>query len=501
MNVGSILNDDVPTGAGSGNTRAPANTGSGTPEEAPKRPQTIQQRHSIVNLLNDPTPARSPGPEAKTEPSKPVESFKSPVNSTSEPDTSVDLGFKEPPNASGKGSKRRHSFHDDDSLDAEVDTDDLKFDSDEQQSFSRPQKVHVGPKTAPLLSKPRRYEEPPVWAREYNPGRQNGEAVPDVTPVAENGASGAFLTSRPVFDRTHALGVDLECSVTGVIPPASVVRTIAQWIYANFVEIPDENRKHIELELKFGTIMDKRAGQRIDINVSTECVYTNTNDTYFDMGVHEVGWKEMCLFLDELETSYQDELKRNPSPSKAKRKFSSLETDVTDNFYQISNRNEVPKSIRISRDNALNPPRYVGINKQRLLDLYIHNPSSMYDLRLSLSLESPLPDSSVEPIVKRQQPSLTRVKKRNSWSHRPTVTTFDLTRVFVPRELKNKAGKTVVEQEQSYEAELEVDTGELFAGFDKVKDGSDNVRFEELVEIFLNNARVLNNRVTKLANK
>lgn len=501
MNVGSILNDDVPAGQGSGNTRSPAKTGSGSPEEPLKRPQSIQQRHSIVNLLNDPTPARSPGPGPANGPQKTVEDSRRGSSDVGEADSSMDLGTSESHYTSRNGPGNPQSFHDDDSLDADVDTEGLKFDSDEHQPVLNPEMVQVGKKASGDLWKPRRYDEPPVWAREYNSGRNNGGPAPEPMPTFDNGAQSTVLTSKPVFDRKHALGVDLECSVTGVIPPASVVRTIAQWIYANFVEIPDENRKHIELELKFGTIMDKRAGHRIDINVSTECVYTNTSNTYFDMGVHEVGWKEMCLFLDELETAYQDELKRNPSATKAKRKFSTLETDVTDTFYQVSNRNEQPKSIRISRDNALNPPRYVGINKQRLSDLYIHNPSSMYDLRLSLSYENPLPDSSVEPIVKRQQPSLTRVKKRNSWSHRPTVTTFDLTRVFMPRELKNKAGKTVVEQEQSYEAELEVDTGELFAGFDKVKNGSDNVRFEELVEIFLNNARCLNNRVTKLANK
>ncbi len=58
-------------------------------------------------------------------------------------------------------------------------------------------------------------------------------------------------------------------------------------------------------------------------------------------------------------------------------------------------------------------------------------------------------------------------------------------------------GKKIVDQDTSYEVELEVDTPELFSGYDLFKTGADTIRFEELIEIFLNNARCLNNRVTK----
>ena len=76
-----------------------------------------------------------------------------------------------------------------------------------------------------------------------------------------------------------------------------------------------------------------------------------------------------------------------------------------------------------------------------------------------------------------------------------------MTRVLTPKQLRNNTGKKIIDQEQSFEVELEVDTHELFAGFDKFKSGQDAVRFEELVEIFINNGRCLNNRVTKIASK
>lgn len=354
--------------------------------------------------------------------------------------------------------------------------------------------LKIGPK------KPHRYAEPPVWAQEWIPPSHSGREHAPVSNPTTSGSSASGLLLKSVFDRSNAVSTDLECLVTGVIPPQSVVRTVAEWIYANFIEIPLENRPFVELELKFGTIVDKASGVRLDIGVSTECIFTNSSSIRFDMGVHEVGWSDMRAFLDELEKKYQDENRKNGPPGRPRRKFNVLETDNTDLFFQITERNEVPKRIRITRDNALNPPRYTGIEKKRVSDLYIFNPLSMYDLRLSLSMEFPVPEGSVEHTVK-GKPSLTRIKRRTSLTHAPTATQFDFTVVQQPQSSKNKLGKTVVEHSTHHELELEMDTAEIFKGFDKIRDGSDTIRFEELVEVFLNNARCLNNRVTKLALK
>jgi polynucleotide 5'-triphosphatase len=444
MNVGLILNSDLP-----GDGRA-------------KRPEiTSQQRHSLVNLLNDSVPSAS----AATPKRNLI------ANITNDRDVDI---------ATGVASM--------DKID-EPKAGELRL---------APGATRSGAVPGGLAPKPRRYSAPPIWAREAGPGafgRGNGGSAEVVDTEA------ALLTSKHVFNTAQTVSVDLECLITGTIPPPSLTRTVAEWIYANFTEIPSDQRKHVELELKFGTIIDKRASHRIDIDVLTECIYTNTANTYFDNGVHEVGWQDMCKFFDELEKKYQDELRKPHQQPRPKHKFNTLESDITDTFFQVTQRNERPKKIRVSKDNQLSPPRYTAINKQRINDLYIHNPSSMYDLRLLLLYEHPIPDSDIEGILRRQTPTLTRVKKRLSWSHRPTVTRFDMTRVLQPRELKNKAGKKIVEQDQSYEVELEVDVLELFAGFDKFKSGEDAIRFEELVEIFVNNARCLNNRVTKLASK
>ncbi|CUM65927.1 uncharacterized protein PRCAT00003580001 [Priceomyces carsonii] len=497
MNVGSILNEDPPS-----NSRGRDFEKNDSPKDVESH--NNHQRHSIVNLLNDTIPSSDvTKTELQDEKMEIDDSFNSNKNDedvglsflstksleieSSAPDKAKQPEYKE---SIASESVRTHNISEGDSQPKDGSRK-SKEELNDEDEFKKLSKLHS-------TDKPRRYLAPPIWAQEWHPSGDSHSAE-----YSHMNGTLTALSSKHVFDPSSTIGTDLECSITGVIPPPSVTRTIAEWVYANFNEISDENRQYVELELKFGTIIDKRHSHRINIDVSTECIYTNTSSIYFDMGVHEVGWNEMCQFLDDLEKNYQEELRKaGPNAaSKPKRKFNVLESDITDSFYQVINRNEQPKSIRISKDNLLNPPRYTAINKQRISDLYIHNPSSMYDLRLSLSLELPIPEDTIDSVLKKNKPTLSRIKKRNSWTHRPTVSRFDMTRVLTPKELKNKLGKSIVEQDQSFEVELEIDTLELFNGYDKFKGGSDTIRFEELIEIFVNNARCLNNRVTRLANK
>lgn len=460
MNVGSILNNDGPVDAGSVTANSSALNLPVARPGASARPE----RHSIVNLLND---------DEKSAKNKNILNKKDAEKKQHE---------------TSSGSLGGQEFNGDISTQKSIKNDEI------QRAQNAPVDELARLHKLKSLTKPTRYTVPPIWAQEWNPSKSG---APEPIIQGPPDISGTYLSSKRVFDPTITTSVDLECSITGVIPPASVTRTVAEWVYANFTEIPNDQRQNVELEAKFGLIVDKRSGRRIDISVASECIFTDKANTHFDMGVHEVGWRAMCDFLDELERKYQEENRK--SNTKTKHKFSRLESDVTDRFYEISERNSQPKTMRVSTDALLK--RQWGINKQRLSDLYIHNPLCMHDLRLSLLYEHPIPETSLESIVSKHQPVLTRAKKRTSWSHRPTVTTFDLTKVQTPRELKNMKGKKIVDQDTSFEVELEVDTPELFSGYDLFKTGADTIRFEELIEIFLNNARCLNNRVTKMANK
>ncbi|KAM9929192.1 hypothetical protein OXX59_001345 [Metschnikowia pulcherrima] len=521
MNVGSILNGDSPQDA-SANTSRFSDVDRDDMESRGSRSSLpeLHHRQSINNLLNDAPQngaravvARHDSNESQVENAGDLSVPSAPEDDDDDVDADAASIDRELAEASLKESRERAAKTADSGTktpanSADSDARNAKNGSTKESSARKPGRsdflrgeLEKLQKLKSEKKKPHRYTEPPIWAQQWIPASQNGSSYNSL----ESASEASFMpssepgSSRPVFNREHMTSSDLECSITGVIPPQSTVRTIAEWLYANFVEISLENRQYVELELKFGTIVSKDTGARIDIGVSTECVYTNTSNTRFEMGVHEVGWTELKNFLEELEKQYAEMARKDPS--KPRRKFALTESNNTDYFYQITERNEKPRKIRVSKDNSLSPPRYVAISKRRVSDLYIHNPSSMYDLRLSLSIEFPVSDESIEPIMKKNKPSLQRGKKRASYAHAPTVTRFDFTEVSSPRTTKNKSGRSVVENEKSHELELEIDTFQIFRGFDRVRDGSDAIRFEELVEIFLNNARCLNNRVTKFASK
>ncbi|KAK6456485.1 CYTH-like domain-containing protein [Scheffersomyces xylosifermentans] len=492
MNVGSILNNDSPPSDHEKEPKQAVSSGRIAGES-----QSAHQRHSITNILND-TPSVTPEePQTFVKPvvnannssSPPVQS--SPItpravpikrnsiaNITNDRDVDITTGKETSFNISRQANSNNH-----------------------HQNNHKIEQVDELTKIQQLKksTKPKRYATPPIWAQEYIP--PNKAHLVDHSEVENHNGSHVrtALSDKPVFDYTTTRSVDLQCSITGIIPPPSITRTMAEWIFANFSNINDKNRKFVELELKFGKIIDKRTGSRINLNVITECIFTDHSSVHFDMQVEEIAWNEIRKFLEELEKGYQEELRNSIGKDKPKRKFNTLDSDITDTFYQTGGKGEHIRKIRVSKDNNLTPPRFTAIEKERIADLYIHNPSSMYDLRLSLSLEMPVPEGNVEAIIAKNKASLVREKKRNTWTHAPTITQFDLTRVLIPHEAKNKHGKKIVNHDIHFEVEMEIDTPEVFNAIDKITSGTDTFRLEELVEVFVNNARVLNNRVTKLA--
>lgn len=236
------------------------------------------------------------------------------------------------------------------------------------------------------------------------------------------------LLSVNCCDSSHT-ELDLECSITGKMPPYLDISKITRWVEENFGKIPKNERKYVELELKFGTLLDKKEHRRIDVKDLTKCVFTHNSNTRFDMGVDEADWEGMCKLLEDMEKSYQ-ETNSKGEKLKSKCMFNISRSDLTDSILLVKQSNGETKKIRISKDNQSTPPRFTAINKLRISDLFIHNPSSVYDLRLSLSYETPYEENNLEEILIRNKPDVTRIKKRSSWSHVPSATKFDMTRVL-----------------------------------------------------------------------
>ncbi|KAL6454708.1 CET1 mRNA-capping enzyme subunit beta [Candida maltosa Xu316] len=500
MNVGSILNDDTP-GKNKDDERM-----SESPISRPKLP-SVHERHSITNMLNDapsePT-LKQPEPTSASDFRKPSITYKPPppLHSTG---SSGHSSARSSPAVQKRNSIANILDTDDDAANrssSKIESSKSATEDSEGPKIETAEPITIDDdlekiKKLKVSEKPRRYETPPIWAQRWTPvgDERSNNGSSTTTATSTGGATFTRLSDKPVFDYTSTTSVDLECSITGVIPPSSITRTIAEWIYANFSNVEEKSKRFVELELKFGKIIDKRTGNRIDLSVVTECIYTDQSNCRFEMEVEEIAWKEIKKYFEELEKLHKEDKREKQSA----RKFNVLDSDNTDTFYQIGNKNEHLRKVRITKDNSLSPPRFTAIQKDRVADLYIHNPQSMYDLRLSLSLEIPVPEGNIETIMAKNQPLSIREKKRTTFTHPPTITQFDLTRVLIPRESKSKSGKKVVQHDTKYEVELEADTLEIFNAIEKITTGVDNFRLEELVEVYLNNARVLNNRVNKIA--
>lgn len=347
--------------------------------------------------------------------------------------------------------------------------------------------------------KPKKYDIPPIWAQEWSVNMNHFQSQKPDDEFYYKKINVTFGNNKSFQKSTN--NIKLECSVSGTIPSSSLTRSLAKWLIVNFSNIKACNRKYVELEIKFGKIIDKENGCRLNLNVNSECLYQNKNNVFFDMQVKKDEWKEINLFLQELENKFQFDLKNSNCSERGnqKKKFNLIKTDTTDEIYSIDNQGFL-KSIRVTKANDSQLDVFQAIEKQRISDVYIFNPNSSYDFKISLSLEIPLSQDLVNSFISNITPSKIRRKKRNSWVHLETITKFDLTMVTTIQHLMKKKQKIKNESLIHYEIELEFKLVNVFNTFDTVIKTNDNSQLEDLIQIFINNARILNDKITDLNN-
>lgn len=323
--------------------------------------------------------------------------------------------------------------------------------------------------------KPKRYRTKPTWAQDFIPviNRATGSSA----PIGINS-----ITNKTLINSISKMSIP---SITGSIPRNDFNKLVTEWIWANiegikqdFTDVPNVTNC-IELELKLGNIWDKVQDRRIQLPINTECIiatdYVN-QDCFFKPGITFENFNETKNFMNKIIkdlTESQQKSKHND----ANNKIITENSHVIDLIASDSRRNDKPISGRVSLD-IKTKRKTNSISKQRISDLYLYFPNTLFDLRLSLSLELPkeLNDAAFENFKKRV--SMEREKERISYIHQATFTRFDLTKV---REKSNRVPK--------YELELEINTPELLRSMDNVMD--DPLYFIDLVQAFLDNSRII----------
>lgn len=329
--------------------------------------------------------------------------------------------------------------------------------SDELDALNKLEKKETTALTKDGKLKPRRYAEPPIWATKW---------VSTFKKKSTNSRSNVSASSD---------SADTLTSITGVKPYNDTTRRITNWVYAQILAVPKEQRHFLELEVKFGRLWHKQTDRRVHIPVTNECIVEDNFilDCQYRSGLDREHFDRAKKFVTGLSKLHKE-------------KFRTFKTDQIDRVYREAYRGKIPRFYRLTTDKATSRLT-ANIEKKKLANLHIHCPDMIFDFRLTMSLE--LPSSENPERFENHTPETERHKKRTSIIHATTATRIDLTEVS--QRVKGKSD----EYAEFLEMELEVDMPKLLKAFDKLD--QDAFTFEQLGETFMDNARVINRELIK----
>lgn len=308
-------------------------------------------------------------------------------------------------------------------------------------------------------SLPKRYNVPPIWARKWKPTVKALQAI-------------------------DSSNLKLDDSILGFIPEDDLTKSVQDWIYATLIAVEPELRQFIEVEMKYGLIIDPSTSNRVNPPVSSQCVFTDLDST-MKPDVDERVFDEFNRYIKNL-----SELNENMG------KFNIIDSHASDLSYRVRTHTERPKFLRMTRD--VNTGRIAQfIEKRKISQILLYSPKDSYDTKISISLELPVPENDPPEKYKNHTPTGHRLKKRTSYIHNDSCTRFDITRVEnKPIRVNNKNEKEP-ESDTTYEVELEINTPALLNAFDNIQ--HDSKEYAAIVRTFLNNGTIVRRKLSSLS--
>ncbi|KAL9577258.1 MAG: hypothetical protein Q9212_006480 [Teloschistes hypoglaucus] len=385
------------------------------------------------------------------------------------------------------------------------------------------------PTTSPPTAetKPRiRFREVPIWAQSarkrplVNPFAQatqpgplimsQQQLAPSVSSLGQ-GSNGqgrpADHSARSELDPTGILGL-WEPSITNVIPAEELSKAVSDYLYTTVVTMNGvqfgpaggtaSHGAMVEVEAKIGQIIDKNTNDRIKIPVSTECLLDRNDPnlrTVFRSSMTETQHRRLNGFLNQALKDSQP-----PPPGESQRKprvpLSYVHTRETDTFYDLSDKSisSLPPSVQQYLDRRNRPKLRITtdqktgkeiakIVKVRINDIEIYSPQTLFDWRVSVSLEVNY-DGDMRDLVEstegkdRRRPD--RNKDRVSYKH--SHYQIDLTQVK-PADSNSKT-------EKEHELEIELSSQAIREQGLLASQNQEN-KYLDLIKGFVDNVRTL----------
>lgn len=303
-------------------------------------------------------------------------------------------------------------------------------------------------------SKPNKYKNVPIWARKWKP-------------------------TINALQNINTNDFKIDSSILNIIPDDDLTKSIQDWVYATVYSIEPEMRQFIELEMKFGIIVESKSPERVTPPISSQAVYTDM-DSHLTPNIDEALFKELNKYIFSL-----SELNENSG------KFNIIESQTKDSVYRVGLSTQRPRFLRMSTD--IQTGR-VGqfIEKRHVSQLLLFSPKDSYDMKISLNLELPVPGNDPPEKYKSQTPVSERSKDRISYIHNDSCTRIDITKVQ-----NHNQGVKGRHTEITHEVELEINTPALLTAFNNIN--TDSKEYASVIRTFLNNGTIIRRKLTSLS--
>ncbi|WFD26666.1 mRNA-capping enzyme subunit beta [Malassezia nana] len=263
-------------------------------------------------------------------------------------------------------------------------------------------------------------------------------------------------------------GPTLVRSIFGVDPLDEFSVFVSDWIMER-----TQGLDHVEIEAKVGTLIDRQTNMRLQLPVLTEtAIDARALGVRFESNMPMKQHRSFNQLLNEL-VHYS-------SGMEGARRVFYKHVHETDSFHDEVLPTGEHVHLRVTRDSKTQQIKPGGVvAKKRIDDLNVFCPMRMYDFRISISTETPMP-----PPPENSVPTFVREKDRLSYSLQDFQ--VDLTQVMLPHR----------EQEPIHELEVEIKQADELVRWAQYTRNSSETReewtqLEDHVLVLLNNIRLL----------
>lgn len=313
---------------------------------------------------------------------------------------------------------------------------------------------------------------------------------PNHAPLPAKPESAWELTGyeRPISDDAHVYD--------------EVARTVCDFLWPRVVTndmvrkaMAESPGTQVEVEARWGQILERDSGQRLRGIHTTECVVnTDVSEGYkFESTMTMEQHKRMNNYLN-------NQVQKSRAPNARRARIDYKHTKEIDQFFELDQEgfNRLPQltkqliaqsgtrqRIRVTQDakEGAGAPR--AIIKHRIANLEISSPRTEWDYRIGINLEIqyPGPVNQLKPVVEpgKSVEGMKRHKDRVSYAWGGAFQ-VDLTQV-------SQDGR------KNHELELELDSQVLMENADNNLHDRSN-QFENLITGMMNNLRVLSREIT-----